>query len=151
MRFTFDRRATPTSYGFTIESDSVKKSYDVTISGNYVKKVTDRDTGATDWPSYGKSALGRELRRLVSGGQNCCAVLALKLASDWGQIEHCRRHGYIFVSCDRLAAFYCVFRGANLMYVNHHDRIQTGATKLTNVFCYVVMTAMRSVAPITTL
>ena len=64
--------------------------------------------------------------RLILKGLNCSVALALKNAGDWGQIEHCKAIGAVFVTCDKLAALYAAYRNVPLLYLNHHDRLQFG-------------------------
>lgn len=45
---------------------------------------------------------------------------------DWGQIEHCKQRGYVFVTCDIIAALYAVYRNVPLLFVNHHHAVKYG-------------------------
>jgi hypothetical protein len=64
--------------------------------------------------------------KLLLKGLNCSIALALKNAGDWGQIEHCKVIGAVFVTCDKLAALYAAYRNVPLLYLNHHDRLKLG-------------------------
>lgn len=43
---------------------------------------------------------------------------ALKRAGDWGQVEHCKRYGKLFMTCDRLAALYAVYRDVPVIFLH---------------------------------
>jgi hypothetical protein len=43
-------------------------------------------------------------------GLSPSALLAMKRAGDWGQVEHCKRYGRVFVTSDALAAAYAFYR-----------------------------------------
>jgi hypothetical protein len=45
--------------------------------------------------------------------------LSRKRACDWGQVEHCRRYKYIFVSTDRLACFYAMYRNVDFILIKN--------------------------------
>jgi hypothetical protein len=45
--------------------------------------------------------------------------LSRKRACDWGQVEHCRRYRYIFVSTDRLACFYAMYRNVDFILIKN--------------------------------
>lgn len=56
------------------------------------------------------------------------AYLAARVrAGDWGQIEHCKKIGAVFVTGDRLSAMYATYRGVGVILVRHDDRIKTNA------------------------
>lgn len=48
-------------------------------------------------------------------------ALALKRAGDWGQVEHCVRHGKVFVTADKMAALYAYYRRAKFVLVQTQD------------------------------
>ena len=43
---------------------------------------------------------------------------ALKRTGDWGQVENCKRYGKVFITCDKLAAFYAKYRGVDFIYLS---------------------------------
>lgn len=70
--------------------------------------------------------------KIKLGHQDLSEELACKRVCDWGQIEHCKvsttpENRYVFVSSDRLAGLYAVYRGVSLLSINrkHHDHFQT--------------------------
>lgn len=135
----FDGTPTEDSYGLVLDSkrgcpinlfDHASRrtsiGYDVSVAGNGMKFFTDRDTGVTKPLGTGQPRMQEMIAELKLGGKNCAVALALKLAGDWGQIEHCKRTGRVFVTADKLAALYAAYRDVPLMYVNHHDRFKAG-------------------------
>jgi hypothetical protein len=58
---------------------------------------------------------------------------ALKRAGDWGQIEHCRQKGLIFVTSDALTAMYAVYRGVQVFFVKHYHKAVNGSVKFSFV------------------
>lgn len=44
-------------------------------------------------------------------------LFALKRAGDWGQVEHCKKYGKIFITGDRYAALYAYWRGVPTILV----------------------------------
>jgi hypothetical protein len=46
-------------------------------------------------------------------------LYGLKRAGDWGQVEHARRYGKIFITSDRLAALYAYFRDVPCILIRH--------------------------------
>jgi hypothetical protein len=65
-------------------------------------------------------AAGDLLKATVSGR------LALKRACDWGQVEHCRKYGLIFVSSDKLAVLYAMFRGVKSVLLRRAEHEARG-------------------------
>jgi hypothetical protein len=72
-------------------------------------------------------------------GLGHAAYLAARArAGDWGQIEHCKKIGAVFITADRLSAMYATYRGVGVILVRHDDRIQTKdkATYAHYRFCF---------------
>ena len=46
---------------------------------------------------------------------------ALKRGGDWGQVEHCKKYGKVFVTGDKLAALYAFFREVKFIYVKRFE------------------------------
>lgn len=67
------------------------------------------------------ATLSRLLQSLIKAGFDVASPIAQKTAGDWGQIEHCRRNGVAFVTCDRLAALRAASREVPVLLVKHHD------------------------------
>lgn len=139
VNLKFDGNPTKDSYGFVLESkrgcpinvfDHASKrtsiGYDVSIAKNGMKLATDRDTGVTKPLSTSKEAMKLLIAELKLEKKNCSVALALKLAGDWGQIEHCKQKGWVFVTADKLAALYAVYRDVPLLYLNHNDSFKVG-------------------------
>ena len=156
VRVTFDGVPTRTSYGLRIESDECpididdpasqrpSIAYDVNVSDG--KYATDRETGRDTVFSTSKEAM--RLVRAKFGKRNGAVALALKLAGDWGQVEHCKRLGdSVFVTCDKLAAFYAAYRNVPFMYINHHNYLQTGARGDFVHYSFVMM-GRRTASPV---
>lgn len=136
----FDKKPTDNSYGFVLESTSgcpldifdltsKRKAigYDVEIRKNGFKYATDRDTGVPKILSTSSESMGVKIAEFQLAKLNVAVALALKLAGDWGQIEHCKKlKNAVFVTCDKLAALYAVYRDVPMMYVNHHDHFMRG-------------------------
>lgn len=54
--------------------------------------------------------------------------LTCKRVCDWGQVEHCKTqttgtHRYVFVSSDRLAGAYAIYRGVSLLSLNRMNHV----------------------------
>jgi hypothetical protein len=58
---------------------------------------------------------------------------ALKRASDWGQIEHCKQKGIVFVTSDIMSALYAAYRGVKLLFVTHADRASMNTARFSFV------------------
>ena len=56
----------------------------------------------------------------------CCELLNLKRACDWGQVEACKRRGWVFLTADRLAALYAYYRVVRFVLVRIHDYQELG-------------------------
>lgn len=54
------------------------------------------------------------------GRFNINEYLACKRAGDWGQVEHCKKNDYIFVTSDVLATLYAVYRGVKVLSLNRN-------------------------------
>lgn len=139
VNLKFDGNPTKDTYGFVLESkrgcpinvfdhESKRTSigYDVVIAKNCMKFLTDRDTGVTKPLSTGQARMQEKIAELKLEKKNCAVALALKLAGDWGQIEHCKCKGWVFVTADKLAALYAVYRDVPLLYLNHNDSFKVG-------------------------
>lgn len=46
------------------------------------------------------------------------SLYSLKRAGDWGQVEHCVRYRKIFVTRDKLAALYAMYRRVPFIYMS---------------------------------
>lgn len=135
VHFRFDRDPTPASYGYTIEStvspvDVFEPHLGRTEYSRDVEswRYTDRDTGREGVEVHDKVSLLPFFGNYVHRGLNCAAPLALKRASDWGQVEHCKKHDLIFVTSDILAAEYAMYRGAALLFLKTYDYVKRGKT-----------------------
>jgi hypothetical protein len=132
---------TTKGYGLVIESDDCpidiwnprskerRLEYDVTVTAGKwrMKTATKRGTTVSLSLSTSKETMMLLAQDLTNAyNVNCSVALALKNAGDWGQIEHCRQLGAVFVTCDKLAAFYAAYRNVPFMYINHHDYLQEG-------------------------
>ena len=65
---------------------------------------------------------------IAKGDDDILQQLSQKRACDWGQVEHClehvnEEHKYVFVSTDRIAISYAIFRDANVISMKRtkHD------------------------------
>jgi hypothetical protein len=58
---------------------------------------------------------------------------ALKRASDWGQIEHCKQKGIVFVTSDIMSALYAAYRDVKLLFVTHADRASMNTARFSFV------------------
>jgi hypothetical protein len=139
VNLKFDGAPTKDTYGFVLESkrgcpidifdhESKRTSigYDVAIGKNGRKEAIDRDTGVTHVLNTGQERMSDKIAELKLEKKNCAVALALKLAGDWGQIEHCKRKGWVFVTADKLASLYAVYRDVPLLYLNHNDSFKVG-------------------------
>lgn len=68
----------------------------------------------------------------IEHGIDIGGPLAMKRACDWGQVEHCVRHGtqgnrYVFVSKDRIACMYAMYRNVDFVYMTHPTKLQNSA------------------------
>jgi hypothetical protein len=140
VRIEFDGNPTRSSYGLKIDVDPsvpvdladpasgrTSAYLDVSVDGDGFRTATDRETGVTTSAGYGKVDMSKIVRLWHKTNVPSCATpLALKLVGDWGQIEHCKTHDIVFVTCDKLACLYAIYRGVSVMYLNHHDSVQYG-------------------------
>jgi hypothetical protein len=58
---------------------------------------------------------------------------ALKRAGDWGQIEHCKHKGIVFVTSDVMSAVYAAYRDVMLLFVTHADRASMNTARFSFV------------------
>lgn len=79
-----------------------------------------RGRGTTSKNRKKKSAVGAMTLLDLYKDLSDASLYALKRAGDWGQVEHCVRYGKIFVTRDKLAALYAMYRSVPFIYVNHH-------------------------------
>lgn len=71
---------------------------------------------------FSTKAMRTEMNRKIrTGDRDVLLELAQKRACDWGQVQHCRVSGgtYIYVTGDRLAALYSVYRDVNVISIKH--------------------------------
>jgi hypothetical protein len=106
---------------------------------NRARKAKNIKTGADIIFNSDKQSMGDLRTDLTDNGMNCSIALALKNAGDWGQIEHCKVIGAVFVTCDKLAALYAAYRNVPLLYLNHHDRLKSGQKGLFLHYSFVLM------------
>ena len=98
--------------------------YNVFFTENGVRRAFDVEKTVTTAFRTDKASMKDKIEDLEG---DCSTPLALKLAGDWGQIEHCRSMGdAIFVTSDKLAALYALARNVPLMCVHHGDDAYTG-------------------------
>lgn len=76
---------------------------------------------------YSKSFIAGQVVSEVQNGKNVSTLLALKRAGDWGQVEHCKRYGYVFVTADKPAALYAIFRDVCVLFVKTHKTMSVVA------------------------
>ena len=101
------------TYRYIISSDCNP----VDFEKSFVHKKTVTSTKNLD---NSKSFLRFRVADALQHGKNVSAHLALKRAGDWGQIEHCKRYGFVFVTADKPAAMYAIFRDVCVLYVKTH-------------------------------
>jgi hypothetical protein len=46
-----------------------------------------------------------------------CGTLSLKTAGDWGMIQNCKLYNRVFVTIDKMAAMFAIFRGVKTVYL----------------------------------
>jgi hypothetical protein len=63
-------------------------------------------------------------------------LYALKRAGDWGQVEHCAKYGKVFVTADRLAALYAIYRNVQCMYFTQGQCMNDEIPHLPGFFRY---------------
>lgn len=108
----------------------------VVTRGRYEDIVTGR-TGQEE--STDKAKVFNAVKDWKDNNRGHVAYLAARVrAGDWGQIEHCKKIGAVFITADRLSAMYATYRGVGVMLVRHDDRIQTKdkATYAHYRFCF---------------
>lgn len=135
VQFVFDSVTADGTYGYTIESKTVPvdvgnpRSGRTQVAKDVSKGVyTDRTSQRKAKERHDKASLDTVLDTW-DDDINCIALLALKRAGDWGQIEHCKRYKLIFVTSDRLAALYATYRDVPMLYLHHHNFVQTATYK----------------------
>lgn len=104
------------------------------------KRYKDEDTGQRGQEeSTDKKDVFEAVKDWKQDGIGHVAYLAARVrAGDWGQIEHCKKIGSVFITADRLSAMYATYRGVGVILVRHDDRIQTKdkATYAHYRFCF---------------
>jgi hypothetical protein len=78
---------------------------------------------------FSTSAISYKILDIASGDTHNSTVagqLALKRACDWGQVEHCRKYGMVFVSSDKLAVLYALFRGVKSVLLRRTEHRASG-------------------------
>jgi hypothetical protein len=75
------------------------------------------------------SVISAQIRYIVCGDLLNTSVanqLALRRACDWGQVEHCRKYGMVFVSSDKLSVLYALFRGVKSVLMRRIEHVASG-------------------------
>jgi hypothetical protein len=103
------------SYSYEVTSDHPGESKGLSHVINGMK--TDGDVDGYD------SKLVEELMKREHSTANVSVLAALKRAGDWGQIEHCKQFGIVFVTCDRFLAFYATYRNVNVLLLRHDNKL----------------------------
>jgi hypothetical protein len=79
--------------------------------------------------SFSTSAVLTQIRNISSGrirDTSIAGQLALKRACDWGQVEHCRKYGMVFVSSNKLSVLYALFRGVKSVLLRRTEHFASG-------------------------
>jgi hypothetical protein len=66
--------------------------------------VESRHTG--DYAQHQTGAVCQRINNDLAAGKDIVKSLALKRAGDWGQIQHCKRYGCVWVSIDTISCSY---------------------------------------------
>ena len=138
-----------------VTADGASKVY-----GELVKRRVEAEFSSSDprddpdlvnpkWAPFSTSRMRDRVEdRLESGAGGIGTPLALKRACDWGQVEHCVRHGtpdnrYVFVSKDRIACLYAMYRNADFVYMAQPKKVQNSSWD-TPVILQVTLNMCRS-------
>ena len=107
------------------ESTSTDVSITYARAGLYIPRISVVQSRSPFSAHAMENIIQRKLGAVPSD-TDIVVELAQKRACDWGQVEHClraRNNPYVFVSRERLASFYGVYRGANVISLKQqfHD------------------------------
>ena len=113
------------SYQITLQGiqvDSINRKSVSTIFTDNGKMTTQRITNRESTNRFSTNSI----RVIVSvdNGSHFTSTFskqlkyAIKRAGDWGQVEHCKKYGKIFITSDRLAALYAKYRGVQFIYLS---------------------------------
>jgi len=114
-----------TDYGQTEDTVLVRDGH--IVNKHYIRFQTPDDTSTT------------AMRTMIDNlrdehdAYRYAVPAALKRAGDWGQVEHCRQKGLIFVTSDALTAMYGAYRGVRVFFVKHHPRVVRNGVKFSFV------------------
>lgn len=148
IRMRFDVPATKHKYGYAIKTtdpygnpidfdrpesgrDVIAKIVEGKMSRERVGTSMDLQ-GTKNYESHSTNSMKKYVMQWSwSDSVGCAGPLAMKRAGDWGQIEHCKRYGIVFVTADKLAALYAAYRDVPFLYLKHHvpkwnDDVQVG-------------------------
>jgi hypothetical protein len=95
--------------------DNNVASYELT-SGD-TRKDTIKCTLYKKSQAYSKGRMHEAALQNLLNGKSIAVPLAQKRAGDWGQIEHCKRYGCVFVTADKPAVMYAMYRDVCVIYV----------------------------------
>ena len=81
---------------------------------------------------FSKKSMRLMAREAIADGrsQDVGRYLDRKRACDWGQVEHCKRHGtpgnrHVFVSADKLACLYAMYRNVDFILIRVPDKAKS--------------------------
>lgn len=71
---------------------------------------------------YSSDAVAQTIVAVKALKLDAAVPMAQKRAGDWGQVEHCKRYGMVFVTADKTAMLYAIARGVKALYVRTWQR-----------------------------
>ena len=104
-------------YAYEIDTALTPLSIGSSINHARVTVVNDELQNGTS-ALYSKQRMQQDLINRQASRLSIYPSMAMKRAGDWGMIEHCRRYGLVFVTEDKFAAYYAVYRDTKVMFLN---------------------------------
>lgn len=101
-------------YAYRLSSDTIPVFRD---GNERVVEVTNDKVGSVREYYSKNQMIGVMNNQLMQDDRNIAVPLAQKRAGDWGQVEHCRKYGTVFVTADKITALYAIYRGVRVMFV----------------------------------
>ena len=114
---TVNGRKVERQYTYEISSDCSPVDFNHPGTNTVTKSIiNDKYNGIQEL--YSINSVVTTIASRIDVGMNIAVPLALKLAGDWGQVEHCKKYDMVFVTSDKLAALYAIYRDVCVIYVN---------------------------------
>lgn len=132
-----------------IHGNDFDPSVDVTVDGV-------RDTYSHELDEFSAPFMKKQIQTIVQAAQrsegpdvavDVSLQLSSKRACDWGAVEHCRRYGCVFVSSDRLACLYAMYRNVDFILLRQEETGNKSLWARTPVIFQNTFTMVRALTP----